>query len=151
MNRRNFLTLTTLSSSYLFAKDFYEEKREAWQKHKLNEAAKALYGEEKFGSLQESERVVIEADKFIVPNSRQIPIKFKTDIEAKSVAIFQTANDQSLLAVFSIAKDMIIDYEINIRMEMKGTLFVVVEGVDNKLYYNRHFIDVNGLSCVAGG
>jgi len=156
MQRRQFLALTTLSTTYFFslpllATDFRQLKPKAWRDRKLNESAVALYGQEKFATLQKSDKVEIEADKFIVPNARQIPIKFKTEIEAKSVAIFQTANDQSLVAVFTITKDMIVDYEVNIRMDMKGTLFVVVEGVDNRLYYARHFIDVNEIRCVASG
>ncbi|CAA6806934.1 MAG: Sulfur oxidation protein SoxYZ sulfur covalently binding protein SoxYZ [uncultured Sulfurovum sp.] len=151
MKRRHFLALASLSSSYLFAIDFRETKAKAWKARKLNDAAVKLYGEEKFATLQVSDRVVIEADKFIVPNARQIPVKFRSDIEAKSVALFQTANDQSLVAVFSINKGMIIDYELNIRMDRKGTFFVVVEGLDDKLYYTRQFIDVNEIRCSSGG
>lgn len=150
MKRRNFLALSTLSTSYLWGVDFRERSPEAWSSRKLSDAARKLYGNDKFATLQKSDKVQIEADKFIVPDAQQIPIKFKSDIEAKSVAIFQTANEQSLVAVFTLNKAMIIDYEVNIRMDMKGTLFVVVEGIDEKLYYSRHFIDVNEIRCMAG-
>lgn len=151
MKRRNFLISLPFLSSYVVALDFRKTKEEAWEARKLNDAAIQLYGKEKFSTLQKSIRVEIEADKFIVPNARKIPIKFKSDIEAKSVALFQTANEQSLVAVFSMNKEMIIDYELNIHLDMKGTVFVVVEGVDGNLYYTRQFIDVNEIRCVAGG
>ncbi len=151
MKRRNFLTLIPFSTILLSAVDFRETHKEAWEARKLNDAAIKLYGKEKFSSLKKSSKITIEADKFIVPNARQIPIKFRTNINAKSVALFQTANDQSLVAVFSVNEHMIIDYELNIRMDMKGTLFVVVEGLDDKLYYTRQFIDVNEIRCMSGG
>jgi len=151
MKRRSFLTIISFSISNLWGVDFRETKSEAWASRKLNDAAMELYGKEKFSTLQKSSRVEIEADKFIVPNARQIPIGFKSDIDAKSIALFQTANEQSLVAVFSIHKEMLIDYEVNIRMDMKGTVFVVVEGTDDKLYYTRQFIDVNEIRCMSGG
>ena len=76
MKRRHFLALASLSSSYLFAIDFRETKEKAWKARKLNDAAIELYGKDKFKTLQVSDNVVIEADKFIVPNARQIPVKF---------------------------------------------------------------------------
>lgn len=151
MKRRNFLGLLVLSTSSLCAIDFRETKAEAWEARNLSDAAIKLYGKEKFVTLQKSKKVEIEADKFIVPNARQIPIKFKSELVAKSVALFQTANEQSLVAVFTMNKEMIINHEINIRMDMKGTVFVVLEGMDNRLYYTRQFIDVNEIRCVAGG
>lgn len=151
MKRRSFLLLSGLSCSSLLGVDFYETPKEAWEARTLNEAALKLYGKEKFATLTKSDELVIEADNFIVPDARQIPIRFYSDIKAKSAAIFQTANEQSLVAVFHLNENMIIDYTFNLFMQMKGTLFVVIEGIDGKLYYSRHFIDVNSMSCLSGG
>ena len=151
MKRRSFLLLSSLSCSSLLGMDFHETAKEAWEARTLNDAALKLYGKEKFATLSKSNEVVIEADKFIVPDQMQIPIRFYSDIKAKSVAIFQTANEQSLVAVFELNENMIIDYTFNLFMEMKGTLFVVIEGIDGKLYYSRHFIDINSMSCLSGG
>ncbi|HHS93240.1 MAG TPA: hypothetical protein ENK82_07825, partial [Campylobacterales bacterium] len=144
-----FMALMALSTTLLSAIDLTKLKPSVWKARKLNEAALELYGQKKFATLQKSEAIVIEAEKAIVRDAQQIPIRFKTEIEAQSVALFQTGNDQSLVAVFNIEEGMIIDYELNIRMDRKGTFFVVVEGVDNRLYYKRHFIDVSSFRCVA--
>jgi sulfur-oxidizing protein SoxY len=133
----------------LYGTDFRTLKSNAWDARELNDAALELYGQEKFATLQKSNDVIIEAEKAMVRNAQEVPIRFTTNIDAKSVAIFQTANDQSLVAVFDIQKDMIVDYELNIRMDRKGTLFVVVEGRDNQLYYSRHFLDISSFKCVA--
>ncbi len=151
MKRRSFLLWSGLSCSSLLGMDFHETAKEAWEARTLNDAALKLYGKEKFTTLSKSNEVVIEADKFIVPDQMQIPIRFYSAIEAKSVAIFQTANEQSLVAVFELNENMIIDYTLNIFMQMKGTLFVVIEGINGKLYYTRHYIDVNSMNCLAGG
>lgn len=149
MQRRTFMVWTALSSTMLFGFDLKKLKPSAWSAKQLNEAAIEVYGQEKFATLQKTTEITIEAEKALVRDSRQIPIRFYTDIDAKSLAIFQTANDQSLVAVFNVNDGMIIDYELNISMDRKGTLFVVVEGVDDRLYYARHFIDVSSFKCVA--
>lgn len=149
MKRRDFLRFSIVAPVVVSAMEVRNIKPDAWSARKLNDAALALYGKEKFGTLQESSEVIIEAEKALVRDAQQIPIRFKTDIDAKSVAIFQTANDQSLVAVFDINDEMIVDYELNIQMERKGTLFVVVEATNNRLYYARHFIDVSAFKCVA--
>ncbi len=56
-------------------------------------------------------------------------------MKAKTVAVFQDANPKSLVAVFHVNEDSMIAYELNIRMEFKGTVFAVLEGLDGKLYY----------------
>jgi sulfur-oxidizing protein SoxY len=151
MKRRNFLALVTMTVSSLSAIDFRETKPYAWNESKLNDAALELYGKELFSTLQKTNRIDIDAPKYMISKSWEIPINLKSDIEAKSVAIFQTGNQQSLVAVFSIGKGMIINYGLNIWMELTGTLFVVVEGVDGKLYYARQFLDISKMSCMAGG
>jgi len=148
MKRRHFLvSLLTLSLMKLNAVNFREEKPEAWIKSNLNSAAAALYGDKKFAAIKESTKVELIAAKSIVRDPEQIPIQIKSKIKAKSVAIFQDANPQSLVTVFTVEEDGIIDYELNIKMEIKGTLFVVVEGIDGVLYYARQFIDVVHLRC----
>ena len=72
-------------------------------------------------------------------------------MKAKTVAIFQDVNLKSLVAVFHVSEDSIIEYELNIRMEFKGTVFAVLEGLDGKLYYTREYVDILTLSCMASG
>jgi len=151
MKRRDFFVLATVSVTELSAIDFRETKPYAWNESKLNDAALELYGKELFSTLRKTNRIEIDAPNHMISKSWEIPINFKSDIEAKSVAIFQTGNQQSLVAVFSIGEGMVINYGLNIWMELTGTLFVVLEGVDGKLYYARHFLDISKMSCMAGG
>jgi hypothetical protein len=55
------------------------------------------------------------------------------------------------VAVFHVSEDSIIEYELNIRMEFKGTVFAVLEGLDGQLYYTREYVDILTLSCMASG
>jgi len=151
MRRRDFLASSLLIGSSLQAIDFREEKPFAWNESHLNDAALALYGKELFSTLQKSKQIEIEAPNYMISKSWEIPINVKTDIPAKSVALFVTGNQQSLLAVFTIHPNSIVNYGLNIRVEMSGTLFAVVEGLDGRLYYRRHYLDVSRMSCMAGG
>jgi hypothetical protein len=36
-------------------------------------------------------------------------------------------------------------------MAFKGTVFAVLEGMDEKLYYTRAYVDILTLSCMASG
>jgi len=69
----------------------------------------------------------------------------------KTLAVFQDANPKSLVAVFHLSEESIVEYELNMRMEFKGTVFAVLEGMDGKLYYTREYIDVLLLSCMGSG
>jgi hypothetical protein len=111
----------------------------------------ALYGREKFATIQKSEDIELVVPRSIVRDPENIPISIHSNIKAKTIAIFQDANTKSLVAVFDVHEDSIIAYELNIKMEFKGTVFAVLEGMDGKLYYTRQYIDVLVLSCMASG
>jgi len=149
LSRRLFL-FSLLSFSTLSAIDFHKTKPNAWKKRTLNEAATALYGNEKFSTIRKSTDVELNVPRHIVEDQENIPVGIKSNIKAKSVAIFQDANPKALVAVFTIHNYDIIDIELNIKMEFKGTLFAVVEGDDGVLYYTRAFVDVLCLPCVTG-
>lgn len=149
LSRRLFL-FGMFSLSSLAAIDFRETKPDAWKKSTLNEAAIALYGEKKFSTIKKSANVELDVPPHIVRDPENIPVGIKSNIMAKSVAIFQDANPQALVAVFTIHDYDMIDLEINIKMEFKGTLFAVVEGANGVLYYSRAFVDVLCLPCVTG-
>lgn len=154
MKRRHFLALsfgTIPCISPLFAQGYKISKPKAWSASSINNAALALYGREKFSTIQKSENIELIVPKAIVGDRKNIPITVRTTIKAKTVALFQDSNPKSLTAVFHVNEDSIIAYEINIRMAYKGTLFAVAEGVDGKLYYTRQYIDVLTLACMASG
>ncbi|MCW8820972.1 MAG: hypothetical protein OQK45_02005 [Sulfurovum sp.] len=152
MKRRHFLALGFCVAPYMtevLAIDYRESKPEAWTSSSINDAAMALYGREKFATIQKSEDIELIVPKAIVRDPENIPISIHSNIKAKSLAIFQDANPKSLVAVFDVSEDSIIAYELNIKMEFKGTVFAVLEGMDGELYYARQYIDVLVLSCLA--
>ena len=152
MNRRHFLSIGLCIFPYVsqaLTVDYWRLKPEAWKASSLNEAAIALYGRDKFSTIQKSNEIELIAPKASVKNREEIPVTIRTSIKARTVALFQEANPKSLVAVFQVHENSIIEYELNIRMAFKGTLFAVVEGVDGRLYYTRAYVDILTLSCMA--
>ncbi len=154
MNRRHFLVLGFCIFPYtaeVLAEDYRKTKPLAWKASSINDAAMVLYGREKFATIQKSTDIELIVPKGIVKNREEIPITIRSTLKAKTLAIFQDANPESLVAVFDISEDSIIEYELNIRMQFKGTVFAVLEGLDGKLYYTRAYVDILTLSCMASG
>jgi sulfur-oxidizing protein SoxY len=154
MKRRHFLALGFCVIPYMtqaLAVDYRKSKPRAWNSYSLNDAAMALYGRDTFATIQKSEEIELIVPKGIVRDPENIPITIRSNIRAKSVAIFQDANPKSLVAVFHVNEESTIEYELNIKMDFKGTVFVVLEGLDGKLYYTREYIEVLTLSCMASG
>ena len=152
MKRREFLAWGVSLLPYVAvasAVDYTKLKPEAWKASSLNEAAMALYGRAKFSTIRKSNQIELIVPTGIVKNREEIPITIRSTMKAKTVAVFQDANPESLVAVFHLHENSIIDYEFNISMVFKGTVFAVIEGVDGKLYYTREYIDILTLSCMA--
>ena len=154
MNRRHFLALASCTLSCTtqgLAVDFRKKKPDAWTSSSINDAAMALYGRKKFATIQKSTDMELTVPKPMAKEPNDIPISIRSNMRAKTVAIFQDANPKSLVAVFHVSENSIIEYELNIKMEFKGTVFAVIEGLDGKLYYTREYIDILTLSCMASG
>jgi len=141
------VSLFVLSS--LQAVDYHKTHPEAWKAASLNEAAMALYGKEKFSTIKQTLNMELITPKTLVENPQQIPIRIRSNIPARSVAVFVDKQDKALVAVFHRDNFEKIDLSLNIRMERKGTLFVVIESMSGVLYYKRAFIDVLCLPCMA--
>ena len=135
---------------FLSAKDFRTLHSKAWQQSNLNNSAIALYGSAKFSTIQKSDKIELIVPKITISDSSNIPVIIKSSLKAKSVALFQDKENKSLIVVFSVLKNGIVEYEFNIQKEIRGTLFAVVEIVEGKLYYTRVFVDVLCLACVRG-
>jgi len=151
MKRRYFLALGFMTSlgNRLLAMDYRKYYSKAWASSSLDDAAMALYGREKFSTLKKSKDVRLTVPAGIVSDRQNIAITIDATIEAKTLAIFQDVNKTSLVAVFNVAEQGALSYEIYIRMERKGTLFAVLEGLDGTLYYDRKYVDILTLSCMA--
>lgn len=154
MKRRHFLALGLCIFPYTMqalSVDYRKNRPDAWTASSINDAAMALYGREKFATIQESTAIELNVPRPYAEDRENIPITIRSGIKAKTVAIFQDANPKSLVAVFHVGEEGIVAYELTIKMEFKGTLFAVIEGLDGKLYYTRQYIDILTMSCMASG
>lgn len=149
MNRRKFLGLGVMAVaampatlSALSTIDFRATKPDTWTAHKVDAAIKALYGDIKV----EESGVTVKAPK-VASNGGAIPVTVKSDLSAKSVAVFQDANPEATVCVFNTDKDSIIDYMFKIKMKTSGTITAIVEGQDGKFYKGAITIEVAKGGC----
>ena len=134
MERRKFLGLglaaVALVPASLSAVDFRKEKPDAWKAHTVDDAIKALYGDIK----AEDSGLSINVPK-IASNGGAIPVKMKSDVQLKSLALFQNSNPESAVAVFTIPADVKkVNYMTKIKMAKSGEITLVGEGTDGKFY-----------------
>ncbi len=83
--------------------DFRKEKPDAWTAKTPEEAIKGLYGDVKL----EEKGVTIKAPK-LAENGGKIPVVVKSDIDAKSVALFQDTNPRSAVAVLDCSRRVVL-------------------------------------------
>ena len=124
------------------ADDYRKLKPKAWEAHTVDDAIKALYGTSE----------VIEKDvKLKLPkvasNGGAVPLKFSTKIPAKTVAVFQDANPEAAVAVYTVGKYDMTSYSLKIKMGKSGTVTIVVEGLDGKLYVAKQSLEVAAGGC----
>jgi len=147
-NSLKVLFCTLLFASSTYAVDYHKIHPQAWEATSLNAAAIALYGKKKFSTIKQTLNMELITPKAMVEDPQQIPIRVRSNIPAKSVAIFIDKQDKALVAVFHRDNFEKIDLSVNIRLESKGTIFVVIESLTGVLYYKRAFIDVLCLPCM---
>jgi sulfur-oxidizing protein SoxY len=155
MQRRKFLGLglgvaaISLAPVTAMAKNYRKEMPKVWSiKNKdvendlsgINEAIKAVFGSDKV----EDGNVKLKAPD-IAENGAVVPVSFKLE-KASKVALFQSANPESLVAVWDIPEGGIPDYGIRIKMAKTGTV-VVVADVDGKLYKASKVVKVTAGGC----
>lgn len=147
MERRNFLGLTlgaaatVLAPVSLSAVDYRKTAPKAWTAEKTADAIKEVFGK----SATTEGAVKIKAPD-IAENGAVIPVSVSTDLNAKTVAIFQDANPESTVAVFTVPKNGIIDYAVRIKMRKTGTVTVVAD-VDGKLISASKLVKVTIGGC----
>ncbi len=147
MNRRNFLGLglgalaVSMVPSTVSAVDFRETKPKAWTATKVEDAMKEL-----FGTAKTTEGKVDLKAPDIAENGAVIPVTVSSDLEGSKVAVFQDANPESTVAVFTVPKGGIIDYSIRIKMAKTGNVTAVVQKGD-KLYSSSKLVKVTIGGC----
>jgi len=146
MQRRKFLGLSAAAlvavPAMLSAKDFRKEKPDVWTSKSVEDAVKKLYGD-----IKPEEKGIKLKTPEVANNGGQIPIGIKSDIEAKTVAVFQDVNPEGLVAVFEVNENMVADYMMKIKMKQSGSVYVVVEGTDGKFSMAKKSIEVALGGC----
>ncbi len=151
MNRRKFLGLglglgvaAVMTPAALSATDFRAEKPGAFagpKSHDINSAMTELYGT----STTIESGVKIKAPA-IAENGAVVPITISSALAGKTVAVFQSANPESLVAVFTVPAGGIIEYSLRIKMAKTGDVVAVVE-VDGKLHSVKTSVKVTAGGC----
>ena len=148
MERRKFIgfgifaATVALVPGTLSAEDYRKTKPEAWKAHTVEDAIAKLYGT----STTIEQGVTLTAPD-VAANGGAVPVDFSSEIAAKSVAVFQDANPESAVCAFTLNENSIIDFSIKIKMKQSGTLTVVVEGKDGKLYSAKKTLSVALGGC----
>lgn len=148
MDRRHFLSFTLGSLALaalpadVKAKDFRASNPSVWTAHTVDDAIKNLYG-----STTLIEKGVKLKTPDVAANGGAIPVDFSTKIPAKTVAVFQDANPESAVIVYDVNQYDMTKYSIKIKMGKPGTVTVVVQGQDGKLYAAKKSLDVAKGGC----
>lgn len=146
MDRRKFLSLSIVAAAVapasLSAIDFRATKPDTWTAHTVADGIKALYGD-----ITAEEKGVKLKVAAVQPNGGAIPVEVKSDIAAKTVALFQDANPESAVAVWDVQEGGIVDYSTKIKMKKSGTVTAIVEGTDGKFYKATASLEVALGGC----
>jgi len=127
----------------LSATDYRAEKPAAWTAKTVQTAIEGLYGKI---TPVESGDIKLKAPK-VASNGGQIPVSVKTDIPAKTVAIFQDVNPESAVAIFEVPEGTKAEFSLKIKMKKSGSIIAVVEGKDGKFYTTKLSLEVALGGC----
>ena len=151
MNRRKFLGLglglgvaAVITPATLSATNFRETKPGAWRGPNANSIDTAM--KELYGTSSTTEAKVKLKAPSIAENGAVVPITISSKLAGKTVAVFQDANPESLVAVFTVPADGIIEYSMRIKLAKTGKVVAVVE-VDGKLYSASKTVKVTAGGC----
>jgi sulfur-oxidizing protein SoxY len=149
MNRRNFLTFAgsaialSVIPTNLSAEDYRKSMPSVWEAHTIDDATKAMYG---MKTPIQSDKIKITVPK-INSSGGAVPVKFETSLDAKTIALFQDANPESAVAIFDVNIYDLKKYEVKIKMGKSGTIMVLVEATDGKIYMAKVTTEVAAGGC----
>jgi len=142
--KKSILSLVAVAAMTvsLSATDYRAEKPDTWTAHDVPTSMKALYGE-----ITPTEgEIKLKAPK-VASNGGAIPVSVSTEIPAKSVAIFQDANPEAAVVVFTVPEGSKADFALKIKMKKSGTITAIVEGTDGKFYSKTLTLEVALGGC----
>lgn len=158
MERRKFLgmgagmlAVVAAAPTMVMATNYREKLPKAWEIHNdekakgedmngVNAAIKAVFGTDKV----EEGKVQLKAPD-IAENGAVVPVSFKA-MGAKKIALMQTADPESLVAIWDVPERGIPDYSVRIKMQQTGHVVVVAE-IDGKLYKADKVVKVTVGGC----
>jgi len=147
MERRKFLGLglaaVALVPVSVSAFDFRKDKPDTWTAHKVDEAIKALYGDIK---AEDTDKITLKVPK-IASNGGAIPVSLASDLELKSLGVFQDANPESAVIAFTVPDGEKVDYMVKIKMKGSGEITIIAEGKDGKFYKTSKKLEVALGGC----
>lgn len=126
----------------LSATDYRAEKPEAWTAKDVPTAIKALYGK----ITPVDGEIKLKAPK-VASNGGAIPVSVKTDIPAKSIAIFIDSNPEAAIVVFTVPEGAEADFSLKVKMKESGSITAIVEGTDGKFYSKKLTLEVALGGC----
>lgn len=126
----------------LSATDYRAEKPEAWTAKDVPTAIKALYGK----ITPVDGEIKLKAPK-VASNGGAIPVSVKTDIPAKSIAIFIDSNPEAAVVVFTVPEGAEADFSLKVKMKESGSITAIVEGTDGKFYSKKLTLEVALGGC----
>jgi sulfur-oxidizing protein SoxY len=148
MDRRKFLgfgiAAVALAPATLSALDFRKEKPDTWTAHTVDDAIKALYGKDV--KIEESKDITLKVPE-VASNGGAIPVTIKSELNAKTVAIFQDANPESAVAVFTVPEGGIVNYLVKIKMKSDGEITIILEDTDGKFHSVKQKLQVAKGGC----
>ena len=148
MERRNFLNVTlgalalAVMPANVKAEDYRTTKPAVWSAHTVDDAIQAMYG----STTLIEEGVSLRAPD-VASNGGAIPVDFSTDLDIKSIALYQDANPEAAVCVYTTNKYSINNYSVKIKMGKSGTITIVAEGNDGKLYAAKKTLEVALGGC----
>lgn len=142
--KKSILSLVAVAAMAvsLSATDYRVDKPDAWTAQDVPTAIKALYGD-----ITPAEGEIKLTAPKVASNGGAIPVSVKTDIPAKSVAIFQDANPEATVAVFNVPEGANADFSMKIKMKKSGSITAIVEGTDGKFYSKKITLEVALGGC----
>jgi len=135
------------TSNVLNAQGLERQEIGVWSIVGVAPAIEALFGSSR---TIDDVRIVLAAPD-VASNGGAVPVHISTRIPARRIALFQDVNAAALTAIWDVKENSITEYDVKIKMKSSGTLMVVVEGKDGKLYSTHKKIDVALGGCDGSG
>ena len=117
-----------------------DEKAKGEDMSGVDKAIKEIFGSDKV----EAGKIKLKAPD-IAENGAVVPVTIKAE-GAKKIALMQTADPESVVAIFDVPERGIPNYSVRIKMQQTGHVVVVAE-IDGKLYKADKMVKVTVGGC----